>query len=578
MATALAKPHATKEPYAFAAQVPIPVHTLRVQDPLRHALMDAITRNDPQKIEALINRGAPLYQHYFYGLAGPPCNNPALQKLGMVNPVDWAALNLRFRAAMQILELADGRVVQTEVRPRHDTMEGCRAAAETKIALAIASQHGHLGFVRMLLERGCSVAQSSFDGESALHVAIKAAKDEVVALLLQYGAWELEPRREEVLDAVRRNAVMLQIFEAAGLLQAQPLEESSNIASLGAQFRSIASEEGGGGLVSPRLTRPVVANASARREVWMKEGITHSVFESNLQSSGSSRPNAIVREDWGWSPHGMLPLSATTAQTGGAVSVPMHETPASASRASLRLRELTTEEMMLRGELTRAIRKGDIDKTRGLSARGAPLDAAFDLGYGEQGNCVDWACVNGHPQLALILLELADQRENGDLLAQTGKAAFFWSVTQGYSDVLEELLRRGAPVTREMPVKTLDIWGEKPHSALVAATFGSRKAEVTILLRYGAWSHESEEQRLQLLEWSKIRKPIAEAFEEAGILSATSDYLPPLEKPIDADLSRMNAASPFTDMSTRPPTAEPFLEPYQSTVGDRGILERAESP
>merc|ERR1740130_1404629 len=212
------------------------------------------------------------------------------------------------------------------------------------------------------------------------------------------------------------------------------------------------------------------------------------------------------------------------------------------------LRELTSHEVSLRGELTRAIRKGDIDKIHGLIARGAPLEAAFDLGYGERGNCIDWACVNAKPKLALSLLSLADQRGQGECLAQTAKAAFFWSVTQGYPEVLEELLRRGADVSMKAPLRTLEMWtGEQ--SALAGAVFGARKAEVAILLKYGAWDYESGPQRAQLLQWAMCRKAAAEAFQDAGINAAFEAPPSPLGKPqAYADRSSVTP-------STRAPTA-----------------------
>jgi hypothetical protein len=211
--------------------------------------------------------------------------------------------------------------------------------------------------------------------------------------------------------------------------------------------------------------------------------------------------------------------------------------------------ELTTGEAQLRGELTRAIRKGDTVKIHGLLARGAPLEAAFDLGYGESGNCIDWACVNAQPALALSLLSKADQRGLGDALAQTAKAAFFWSIVEGYSEVLEELLRRGADVSMKSPVKSLDIWSTPgKQTALATAVAGARKVEVAILLKYGAWSYETDAQRAQLFEWAVCRKPVAEAFQEAGMYSAPS----PLESPCEKGwLPRLESATP----TTRAPTA-----------------------
>jgi len=190
--------------------------------------------------------------------------------------------------------------------------------------------------------------------------------------------------------------------------------------------------------------------------------------------------------------------------------------------------ELTTEEVRLRGELHRSIRKGELDKIRGLVVRGAPLDACWDLGHGERGNCLDLACVAEHPESALVLLELADEQGLGDHLAVGAKSALFWSVSQGYLEVLQELLRRGADVAQHSPLGSLK--SVNGQSLLAVAVFGARKAETLELLKHGAWEQESEAQREQLLTWAASRKSVAEAFREAGVCGFT-EVLAPLNLP-----------------------------------------------
>mmetsp|Transcript_148314 Transcript_148314/g.458448 ORF Transcript_148314/g.458448 Transcript_148314/m.458448 type:complete len:234 (+) Transcript_148314:3-704(+) len=178
--------------------------------------------------------------------------------------------------------------------------------------------------------------------------------------------------------------------------------------------------------------------------------------------------------------------------------------------------------------MARAIRKGELDILRGLVHRGVPLETAFDLGYGEQGNCVDWACVSGRPEIALALLEFADGQGLGGSLAAGAKAGLFWSISQGYTEVLRELLRRGADVSQHSPLGSLKtISGESP---LAAAVFGGRKAETIELLKYGAWEHEPDQRRQQLLAWASARKPVAEAFHEAHVCDF-GDVIAPLSLP-----------------------------------------------
>lgn len=176
--------------------------------------------------------------------------------------------------------------------------------------------------------------------------------------------------------------------------------------------------------------------------------------------------------------------------------------------------ELNSGEAKLRGELQRSIRKGDLERLRGLVLRGAPLQAAFDLGYGEKGNPVDLACISGLPEVALELLRLADQCGVGDALAVGAHAAFFWCVTQGYTEVLRELLDRGADIGRRLSHGYLGTTGS---TALELAVFGLRKAETLELLRHGAWEKESAEKQKELMTMMRSRKQITAAFKEAGI-------------------------------------------------------------
>lgn len=252
----------------------------------------------------------------------------------------------------------------------------------------------------------------------------------------------------------------------------------------------------------------------------MQGGVSHATLQGHVQKNSlSPKLDGIV--DWGWAPFQTLPSTPLAAAGGGAVTT---QRPGLAVTSH----ELSTDEVRLRGELGRAIRKGDFHYINGLAHRGVPLETAFDLGYGEKGNCIDWACVCGRPDIALALFGFADAQGIGDALAVGARAALFWSVSQGHVEVLSELLRRGADVGQHSPLGSLKtVCGE---SLLAAAVFGVRKAETLELLKYGAWEKEPDSQRQQLLAWASSRKPVAEAFHEARVCDF-SNVLAPLDLP-----------------------------------------------
>jgi len=230
-------------------------------------------------------------------------------------------------------------------------------------------------------------------------------------------------------------------------------------------------------------------------------------LQSHVQDmSHSIKPDSMA--DWGWAPFRTLPSTTLAANSGGSTAIARPGAPAASH-------EMTSDEARLRGELARAIRKGALDRIRGLAGRGAPLNASFDLGYGERGNCIDWACVSGWPESALLLFELADERGQGDALAQGARAGLFWSVSQGYTEVVKQLLCRGADIAQHSPVGSLKV--VQGDTLLAVAVFGGRKNETLELLRHGAWEKETPPAREQLLAWASSRKPVADAFREGGV-------------------------------------------------------------
>lgn len=513
------------------------VHNLRTQDPLKKALVDAIERDDAEAIESLVRKGAPLYRHYYHSPQGPVKNELLVKDFDLVNPVDWAALSVRLRAAAQLLELGDGR---RSARPRQKESADISMAQETHVALAIAAAYGHLGLMRMLLERGAFVGQTDRQGKSALRLATQKGCSEAVALLLQYGAWDVESERNVVMKLAAEHrpssglrTSMASVFEAAGLClnEAEDLDKTLSVgnlsfgASSGASYkRSLASAgrtlasasprttlamavASGGRCRDPPKSQPSTPSPAARREAWLREGHTTAVAQTSLLGRDRPQPNDAI--SWGWSPLASSAASPIAAASGGGVYNSMPGTPSI---------ELNSGEAQLRGELRRAVRKGDSHAVRALVGRGAPLEAAIDLGFGPAGNWVDWACVCEQPNMAIELMALADEQSLGDELAMGAHTGFFWAVSQGQVEVLRELLRRGAD-PGQLPGAAFPSQGrgEACWSALAMAVFGLRKEEILELIRYGAWDREAEPRRQQLLAWARNRRLAAEAFQEAGI-------------------------------------------------------------
>lgn len=480
----------------------LPLVALRRQDALRNDLMAAIRKDDGGKIEQLVRSGAPLHQHYHHTDYVLRTVEPHVRDTLLVNPVDWAALEMRFRAAMQLLELADEiRHGLAEARPRPPVYEHINVAGETRVALCKAAELGHLGFLKMLLERGASVEQKNAEGFSALYCAVKNRQSEAVTLLLQFQALDCEERRDEV-TAMALERGMVSLFGQAAQ------------AAQGVTVRSLTTPS-----TRPSTSPSVLGtpSAGARRAHLLEHGHTNAITHKAPAARGAKSDGLV---SWGWASLRSPPGTPLAAAGGGIVS---HGAPVYSAVAE---HTLSANESRLRGELRAAIKLGNIDKLNGLIARGAPLECKFDLGYGAQGNCVDWACVCGKPEVALVLLKHGDDRGIGDLLAVEAHAGFFWSVSQGHLEVLRDLLRRGADVGQRSKVKGL----EEPETALLVAVTGSRREEMAELLRYGAWERETEAARKTLLEMATRRRFAAQAFHAAGIGDFEAQ-LAPLELP-----------------------------------------------
>jgi hypothetical protein len=354
--------------------------------------------------------------------------------------------------------------------------------------------------IHALLARGASLGQKNLEGMSALHVAMRAQDEAAVELLLEKGAWAVEKRKRDVLvDAaacglmplVMKNDLPQQTFG-----QAENGRSAAAAAADAARTRRVVA--------SYRAAVPaVVSRVPKPSQAGLDEALPSPIGSQIQEPCGELPPRPAtcpVTDNWGrCSPQ--PPRAATSLGTCDA-------------RVILPCRATAPIDDHFRRTFVRALRRGEVGVLRQLFVEdGARVHSMkFDLGFGELGNCVDWAVVKEFPTKAILLLEIADDVGIGDVLACEALPAFFWSVVQGYTVVLESLLKRGAVISR-----THRVWSSG-DSALDIAVFGSRGPEAEALLSAGAWELESEVRRAELLRWSEHRPTMIQVFKKAGIL------------------------------------------------------------
>lgn len=514
---------------------------------LRDALMKAIELNDGGKIEQLARGGAPL--HVCYPTKDSPASTPL--KYELVNPVDWAALRLRFGAVAQLLEISNhiSSVELDEMKNMHEH----DVVRETKYALNLAARHGNLNVLWRLLDRSADPGQKDASGASALMVAMRHGHSEAAALLLQHGAWAVEEQRGEV-EALARAYNL----EASLVDSKLPLHAAENPSApwAGSNYQSGSNRDMLGDGTSgkarspvppPKKAPPFAPRIFTRRQAWYKEGAPVAIWQESLpEPSGGIK----FLDNWGWTPSSSLPLMQTPALSGSGV--------ASAAPDAAHLPECSADALRLRGELRRAIRKGDLDRLHAVVARGAPITATFEVNAGERGTCIECASASNHPECALALLEIADKQGMGGILAETSCSALFRAVADGHLRLLQALLDRRANVSKRH--------GPKQDTLLSVAIHSVRPTETLELLRRGAWEYESPAEQKHLFACAQSWPELAEAFKDAGIAeSAVSelslgrlDYQLPSERSQDAGvkpaLAHLDCPVPSTP-STRAPTS-----------------------
>lgn len=144
----------------------------------------------------------------------------------------------------------------------------------------------------------------------------------------------------------------------------------------------------------------------------------------------------------------------------------------------------------LHDRVLEAVQYGDFLQLKGLMRRGARLDMLCpDLPGHTTGNLLDWALHHKNPTAAIRLLKIADGYGLGKWLAHQNINAVYRAAECGHTDVLKELLARGAPVDQCGPIAETD---EMRHSALFVAVQLGRKAAAAMLVAAGAWAKEIE--------------------------------------------------------------------------------------
>lgn len=460
----------------------------QMHDDLREQLMKAIRDRRHEMIKSLVSRGATLLPHYYS--ARLPVQRGAIIEVnskgirsGLVNPVDWAVLEGYYEEAVLLLEIADGKLVFGRDEQK-SFLSQLNLAQQCQQAVVIAATKSHLKLLRSLLERGANVAQQNMFGDSALGLAVRAGKLEVVDVLLNFGAWEREPKKQEVLERAEARHV-LAVVKAAGALAYPGCEE-----------RVEGRRPPWGRLVNDLS----VAGTDADKQFTLSRiadevGLASKSRPVSQSSPRSPRHQAEARLA------GSEPQTHDLSTHNGVFVGPVETWS-----------QLRSGRQEVHANMVGAIRKGDAAKIVSLVEHGAALDLTFTLGYGETGNCIDWACVCQRPAVALTLIDLADRQGLGESLAVGSCAALFWSVLHGYFEVLRALLARGADVGKQGPA------GKFGVSALTLAVSSFRPQEVQELLACGAWDRESSKGRKELARLVQDRGgSIAEAFRDACI-------------------------------------------------------------
>ena len=142
-----------------------------------------------------------------------------------------------------------------------------------------------------------------------------------------------------------------------------------------------------------------------------------------------------------------------------------------------------------------------------LLRRGADIDSRDDDDYGS--TPLHWACLKGHREIALLLLERGADIEAGD---EDGRTPLHFACLRGHVETALLLVRRGAEID------VADSSGKTPLQLAEQKGFGP--ALVAERRKYLAWMR---------------RKAFLAVLSESGCLRTSHHHQPPLLLPLAED-------------------------------------------
>lgn len=193
-----------------------------------------------------------------------------------------------------------------------------------------------------------------------------------------------------------------------------------------------------------------------------------------------------------------------------------------------------------------ALQSGRVDEVRSMVEADPTLVNAIDAsGYG----LLHWACVRGHFQLALFLVEAGAPT---DLVGADGGTPLHWACHHDEVTLIEALLDAGAPIEHE------NRWGRR--ALHVVARRGARRAAETLVARGAALDARTREgwTPLHVARRSGHRE-LADWLETQGADPAARD-----EK----------GRTPAQDAWQRPASIELNPEQLRGYCGEYGSVER----
>lgn len=530
-----------------------PVALLEVHTKLREELQSAILAGCAVKIEQAVVRGASLFGHYYapqvepasctapeHGHPGEPALTghftPKGASLCLVNPVDWAALHRRWAAVEQLLQLADGKITFNRDEKQSFLQKLC-IARDTRRAVCQAAFHGEARILQMLLERRAAVDQKDHQGHTALFLALREGQPGAAELLVRHGAWAPEPHKCAVIKMAQSRRVGAVMEEADHHHDVLAPQAAGSAAARRPSVRRASSGQrilgaGGGAELCSQAWQDMVATLSAAASADEEEYVKGVVMERApvvatppaVLGGADGEPLAWSRATSpSWSPLREPAEPFTPRKTAGPprqrpsnardCGTPSGSTPeALVPATSLTWREEREEAGHKEAAFAQAVVRRQMAIVKDHAASGVSMRVVFDLGHGERGNCIDWCVVKNRPEQALQLLDIASGVGAAESLAREVRAAYFWSVTQGFTAVLSALLELGADVGQRHPAWSCS------DSALSIAVVGSRPAELELLLAHGAWAAEPEERHGELLRWAASRRSVAQIFRAHGLM------------------------------------------------------------